>query len=56
MLLDFANKGIWDLKYSKHSLPKSRYDIYINQALVIRFIIYVIYSCSKKVQVKLPLT
>jgi hypothetical protein len=31
MLLDFANKGKWDITYPDHRLPKKRYDILINQ-------------------------
>lgn len=47
MLLDFANKGEWDLPYPPHTLPKRRYDILVNQILVVVFIAYVIYSCNK---------
>ncbi|WP_210463772.1 DUF1493 family protein [Rufibacter roseolus] len=47
MFLDFANKGKWDIPYPPHTLPKRRYDILINQILVVFFIAYAIYSCSK---------
>ena len=47
MLLEFADKGTWDVKYPEHNLPKRRYDILINQVVVLIFIIYVVYSCSK---------
>jgi len=29
-LLEFANKGKWDIKYPEHQLPKRRYDLLIN--------------------------
>jgi hypothetical protein len=47
MLFDFANKGKWDLPYPPHTLPKRRYDVLVNQILVVLFIAYIIYSCSK---------
>ena len=47
MLLDFANKGKWGICYPPHTLPKRRYDIIVNQIVVVLVIAYCIYSCSK---------
>lgn len=30
MLLDFANKGKWNIDYPQHTIPKRRYDLIIN--------------------------
>lgn len=38
MLTNFANAGRWDIKYPKHTLPKRRYDILINQASLVLFL------------------
>ncbi len=35
MLTDFANKTQWDIDYPDHKLPKRRWDLLINQLLVI---------------------
>src|SRR5207248_6331678 len=35
MLLEFAQKGHWDLKYPDHEPPRFRLDILINQILVL---------------------
>ncbi|MBK7434198.1 MAG: DUF1493 family protein [Chitinophagaceae bacterium] len=43
MLLEFANKGKWDLKYPPHKIPKKRYDILINTVLVLLAIAFAIY-------------
>src|SRR5690606_36056614 len=43
LLLDFANKGSWDITYPEHKLPKRRYDMIINQVLVGLFVAYLIY-------------
>ena len=48
MLLEFANKGKWDIIYPPHTLPKRRYDILINYFIGFLFIAYVIYSCFGK--------
>ena len=42
MLLDFANEGKWDIIYPEHKVPKRRYDILINQILVLGFITWVL--------------
>lgn len=47
MLLYCANKGYWDIQYPPHKLPKRRWDIFINQVMVIIFISLIIYSCLK---------
>lgn len=46
MLLNFAEKGKWDLSYPPHVLPKRRYDILFNQVLVVLIIVFVIYRCT----------
>jgi hypothetical protein len=46
-LLEFANKGHWDIKYPEHTLPKYRLDIIINIVLIIVFLSWVLYSCLK---------
>lgn len=47
ILLESANEGKWLLTYPEHSLPKRRYDILINQIVVVLFIVFVIYKCAK---------
>ncbi len=44
MLSEFAKTGKWSIEYPAHKLPKSRYDILINQVLVLAFVIYLIYK------------
>ncbi|MBS1771520.1 MAG: DUF1493 family protein [Bacteroidetes bacterium] len=44
VLLDFANKGQWDIDYPEHSIPKMRIDILINILIAIVFVIFLIYS------------
>ncbi len=39
--------GIWTIEYPEHELPNRRYDILINQVVVVVFIIFVIYKCSR---------
>lgn len=48
LLLEFANKGKWEIDYPKHKLPKRRYDMLINYAIGFLLIAYVIYSCFRK--------
>lgn len=48
MLLEFAQKGKWDIQYPDHKLPKRRYDILINQALIVGFVVFLIYKCTAK--------
>ena len=45
MLLDFAKKGFWDLKYPEHQLPKRRYDLWINFLLIGLFLAFILYKC-----------
>lgn len=47
MLLDFANKGYWDIKYPPHSVPKFRWDTAINLILLLTFLVLAIRSCVK---------
>jgi hypothetical protein len=47
MLLDFANKGYWDVFYPPHNLPKRRWDIIFNKVLIVLVIAFVFYSCLK---------
>lgn len=35
MLTKFAESGVWDVDYPNHSVPKRRYDLIINQVIVI---------------------
>jgi hypothetical protein len=48
ILVEFANKGKWDMTYPTHTLPKRRYDILINRILIFLFLGFVIYLLSKK--------
>ena len=43
MLSEFTKKGKWDISYPEHTLPKRRYDIIINQSLVVGFILYLLF-------------
>lgn len=47
LLLDFANKGFWDVHYPEHKLPKRRYDIIITQVLIALLVVYLIYRCTR---------
>jgi len=47
MLLDFANKGHWDVHYPPHKIPKRRWDMIFNFILLLVFIAWVIYTCVK---------
>ena len=49
ILLEFANKGKWDIKYPEHALPKRRHDILINKVIVGLFLVCLIYWLLKKV-------
>jgi len=52
MLLDYAKKGNWELKYPEHRLMSRRYDIITNQILVsgliICLIIWIIITLTNK--------
>jgi hypothetical protein len=45
LLLEMANKGRWDIQYPAHQLPKRRWDIIIDQALLVVILAWVIKSC-----------
>jgi len=47
LLLNSANHGKWLITYPEHSLPKRRYDILINQILVVTFVMFLLYKCSR---------
>lgn len=47
LLLDCANKGFWDVLYPEHKIPKRRYDLLINQMLVLIFIACLLYTIAK---------
>lgn len=47
VLLESACAGKWTIEYPEHELPNRRYDILINQVVVVVFIIFVIYKCSR---------
>ena len=47
LLLESANSGRWLVSYPEHKLPKKRYDIMVNQVLVLMIIVFFIYKCAK---------
>ena len=47
-ILEFAQKGKWDLDYPEHTLPKKRYDLIIDQILVVMLLILIFYFCLKQ--------
>ena len=42
MLLQFANKGKWEISYPEHVIPSKRYDIIINRVIMACFLIFII--------------
>jgi hypothetical protein len=42
MLLQFANKGKWEISYPEHVIPSKRYDIIINRVIAACFLIIII--------------
>lgn len=48
LLADFAIKGKWDLDYPKHNIAKKRYDILINQVLLIGVLVWLIIAVVRK--------
>lgn len=48
LLTNFAEKGKWDIEYPKHNVPRRRYDILINQALVVGFLVLLIIFAIRK--------
>lgn len=47
LLLDFANKGRWDMQYPPHKLPRYRWDLIFNLILIVLFIAWTLNSCLK---------
>ena len=47
VLLESANERKWTLTYPEHKLPKRRYDILMNQVVIVLFIVFVIYKCAR---------
>ncbi len=45
MLAEFTKTGKWSIDYPEHKLPKRRYDVIINQILLLAFIVLLIYKC-----------
>lgn len=41
MLVDFAQKGTWDVQYPPHTIPKSRIDLLMNNCLVTSVALFV---------------
>jgi hypothetical protein len=48
MLLGFAKSGKWEIQYPDHKVPGRRYDIVINQVLIVIFIVVLIYKCTSR--------
>lgn len=46
-LLEFANKGRWEMEYPVHKLPKFRWDMIINATLLLIALSWALYSCIK---------
>jgi hypothetical protein len=42
MLLEFAQEGKWSIEYPKHKIPEKRYDVLVNQIVLVTFVICVI--------------
>jgi len=42
MLVEFANKGKWNIRYPNHKFPTRRYDLFLNQIVIGLFLIIVI--------------
>ncbi|WP_316806229.1 DUF1493 family protein [Pedobacter agri] len=47
LLLQAANDGKWPVIYPEHKIPRKRYDLFINQFLLVLFILVLIYKCSR---------
>lgn len=48
VLLEYANKGFWDMKYPDHKLPRFRNNLIINQILMFLFLLFIFFFCYKK--------
>jgi len=46
VLLDSANAGRWLITYPEDKLPRRRYDVLINQIVLVLFVAFVIYKCA----------
>jgi hypothetical protein len=46
MLFGFTKVGKWNLEYPEHKLPKKRYDIIINNLLILICILFLLYKCA----------
>ncbi len=49
ILLDFANKGKWDMDYPEHSIPDKRHDLTVNAIVFIIFLILLVISIIDKI-------
>jgi hypothetical protein len=48
LLANFAQKGKWNIEYPEHDIPKRRYDILLNQILLIGFVVWFIIMSIRK--------
>lgn len=46
MLVDSARAGRWLIEYPPHDLPQRRWDILINQLLVVGFLLFLVTRCA----------
>ena len=47
LLLEMANKGVWDIQYPPHKLPRRRWDMIIDQVFFLIVMALILYSCLK---------
>lgn len=45
-LYQFAREGKWNIQYPEHQLPKRRYDMILNQLILLLFSILCLYKCA----------
>lgn len=48
MLTEFSNKGAWTIDYPEHTLPKRRYDLIINQIIVLCIVTIIVVTLVSK--------
>jgi hypothetical protein len=48
MLFEIANKGKWEIKYPEHTIPKRRYDLLIDNILILGTFIALVISLIKE--------
>jgi len=48
LLLESANAGRWMLEYPSHELPTRRYDIVVNLAILVGFVLLALYALFRK--------